>query len=113
MKTFIKVTKALSDPNRVKIVKMLQRGSMFVSEIQAALGICQSAVSKHLRVLENAGLVSFHKEGTWVRYRLGSGSSSPYAASILGNLKHWLDKAPAIVELQAKRLRDIQREAVQ
>lgn len=45
MKVFIKVTKALSDPSRVKIVKMLSQGSMFVSEIQAALGISQSSVS--------------------------------------------------------------------
>ena len=39
MKEFIKVMRALSDPNRVKLIKMLQRKSMCVCEIQAALGI--------------------------------------------------------------------------
>ena len=106
MKAFIKVTRALSDPNRVKIIKLLQQRAMFVSEIQAALGISPPAVSKHLKVLEEAGLVSFHKEGTWVRYRVANGTSSPYAASILGNLKHWLGNAPEITELLT-RLPDI------
>lgn len=112
MKDFIKVTKALSDPNRVKIIKMLQQRAMFVSEMQAALGISQPAVSKHLKVLENAGLVTFHKERTWVSYRVTNGTSSPYAASILGNLRHWLENGPEMTELQA-RLPDIHRADIQ
>ncbi|MDZ7696178.1 MAG: metalloregulator ArsR/SmtB family transcription factor [Deltaproteobacteria bacterium] len=108
MKAFIKVMKALSDPNRVKILKLLQQKPMFVREIQGLLGISQSAVSKHLKVLENAGFVTFHKEGTWVRYRLANGTSSPYAASVLGNLRHWLENESEISELQA-RLPDIRK----
>jgi ArsR family transcriptional regulator, arsenate/arsenite/antimonite-responsive transcriptional repressor len=45
LKTFIKTMKALSDPNRVKIVKMLQHRPMCVCEIQAALGIAQPTTS--------------------------------------------------------------------
>lgn len=101
MKDFIKVTKALSDPNRVKILKILQHRAMFVCELQVALGFHQSTVSKHLKVLEEAGLVTFHKEGTWISYRLANGASSPYVASILGNLKHWLDNEPEVRELLA------------
>ena len=52
MKSFVKVMKALSDPGRVKIMKMLQRKVMCVCEIQAALGIAQSTASKHLKILE-------------------------------------------------------------
>jgi len=111
MKAFIKVTKALSGTNRVKIIKMLQQRAMFVSEIQSVLGISQGTVSKHLKMLEDAGLISFHKEGTWVSYRLANGASSPYAASILGNLKHWLENAPEIAELQA-RLPHVHRAAI-
>ncbi len=54
MKGFIKVMKALSDPNRVKIVKLLQHREMCVCELQAALGVSQPTVSKHLRLLEDA-----------------------------------------------------------
>ena len=49
MKEFIKVMKALSDPNRVKLLKLLQKREMCVCEIQAALGIAQPTVSKHLK----------------------------------------------------------------
>src|SRR5512136_1705166 len=90
MKEFIKVMKALSDPNRVKLLKMLQTRMMCVCEVQAALGIAQPTVSKHLKLLEDAGLVSRKKEGLWVNYSLTDGSRSPYAATLLGNLKHWL-----------------------
>ena len=111
MKQLIKVMKALSDPNRVKIVKMLQHRVMCVCEIQAALDMAQSTVSKHLRVLEDAGLLSYEKEGLWVNYHLTDGSSSPYVASLLGNLKHWLDDDLEIVHL-VEILPSIKREEV-
>lgn len=102
MKEFIKVMKALSDPNRVKLLKLLQRREMCVCEVQAALGIAQPTVSKHLKVLEAAGIVGREKEGLWVNYSLSGGGSSPYAASLLGNLKHWLEDDPEIRDLFAR-----------
>lgn len=111
MREFIKVMKALSDPNRVKIVKMLQHRVLCVCEIQAALELAQSTASKHLKVLEEAGLISFTKEGLWVNYRLSDGRQSPYAAAILGNLKHWLENDIELARLMA-RLAGIDRETV-
>jgi ArsR family transcriptional regulator len=111
VKQLIKVMKALSDPSRVKIVKMLQHRVMCVCEIQAALDLAQSTVSKHLRVLEDTGLLSHEKEGLWVNYHLTDGSNSPYAASLLGNLKHWLDDDLEIVHL-VEILPSIKREEV-
>ena len=111
MKDFIKVAKALSDPNRVKIIKILQHKKMCVCEIQALLHIAQPSVSKHLRILENAGLVSSEKDGLWVNYYLADGSSSPYAASLLGNLRHWLTDDSEIVRMTAK-LPEIRREDI-
>ena len=108
MKEFTKVMKAMRAPNRVKIVKMLQYGELCVCEIQMALGTSQSAVSKHLRILEEAGFLDSRKEGLWVYYRLDDGSSNPYAAAILGNLKHWLEDSSEISGI-TKRLPDIQR----
>ena len=102
MKSFIKVMKAISDPNRVKIVKLLQQKMMCVCELQGALGISQPSVSKHLRVLEEAGLVDYQKDGLWVNYYLTDGRSSPYAANLLGNIKHWLEDDPEVVELSQK-----------
>ena len=102
MKTFIKVMKALSDPNRVKIIKLLQQKVMCVCELQATLEISQPSVSKHLKILEEAGLVSFFKDGVWVNYSLADGDASPYAANLLGNLKHWLDDEAEITALSKK-----------
>jgi ArsR family transcriptional regulator len=102
MKAFIKVMKALSDPNRVKILKLLQEKEMCVCEIQGALEISQPNASKHLKLLEDSGLVESRKDGLWVNYSLTNGMSSPYAASILGNLRHWLNDDPQVSELIKK-----------
>ncbi len=111
MKTFIKVMKALSDPNRVKLLKLLQQRNLCVCELQAAIGLAQPTVSKHLKILEDAGLVSGTKEGLWVKYRVADGNNSPYAAVLLGNLRHWLDSDPEIKKLLHK-LSEIDREKI-
>ncbi|MDD9301310.1 MAG: winged helix-turn-helix transcriptional regulator [Desulfobacter sp.] len=99
MKIFIKVMKALSDSNRVKMIKMLQNRPLCVCEIKETLGIAQSTTSKHLKILEDAGLVRSFKDGLWVNYSLSDGSDSPFAANMIGNLKHWLDNEPEIKTL--------------
>ena len=102
MKEFIKVMKAASDPTRVKIIKMLGKRVMCVCEIQTALGTAQSTASKHLKILEDAGLVVSKKEGLWVNYLLADGLQSPFAANLLGNMRHWLDDEPEISQLMEK-----------
>jgi len=111
MREFVQAMKALSDRGRVKILKMLQHKVMCVCEIQEALGLAQSTASKHLKILEEAGLVTYRKEGLWVNYTLADGSKNPYVASLLGNLRHWLDDDPEIKSIVA-RLPDIRREDV-
>ncbi len=111
MLAFIKVMKALSDPNRVKMIKLLQRRVLCVCEIKEALGLAQSTASKHLKILEEAGLINYSKEGLWVNYRLADGASSPYVASLLGNLRHWLEDDAEMTAL-LKRLPEIRREDI-
>jgi ArsR family transcriptional regulator len=102
MKSFLKVMKALSDPSRIKIMKMLQQKMMCVCEMRAALQIAQSTTSKHLQILEDAGLITSKKDGLWVNYMIADGDESPYAANLIGNLKHWLDSDPDIQKLIAQ-----------
>lgn len=111
MKDFIKVAKAVSDPNRVKIMKMLQHKTMCVCELKTALGVAQPTVSKHLKILEEAGFVEYRKEDKWVNYSLSDGHSSPYAANLLGNLKYWLEDDPDITGL-VEKLPSIRREDI-
>ena len=91
MKEFIRVMKALSDPTRVKLLKILENRLMCVCELQTAIGAAQSTTSKHLKILEDAGLVESQKDGLWVNYMLADGKQSPYAATLIGNLRHWLN----------------------
>jgi ArsR family transcriptional regulator len=98
--------KALSDSNRVRLLKLLQKRDMCVCEIQAVLKIAQPTVSKHLKSLDQAGLVKRKKQGLWVNCSLSDGEGSPYAASLLGYLRHWLEDDPEIRSL-FKRCEDL------
>ena len=94
MTPFTQVMKALADTNRVMILKLLQHRSMCVCELQGVLGLPQPTVSKNLKILEEAGLVVSSRDGLWVNYAPADGSSSPYAATMLGNLRHWMEDDP-------------------
>ncbi len=91
MKAFIRVMKALSDPNRARVLKLLQEKELCVCEIQNVLGLAQSTVSKHMKLLEDAGLVDRKRQGTWILYSLADSSETEYANTMLSELRHWLD----------------------
>jgi len=63
---------ALSDVNRLKILKLLGFREMCVCELTAALDINQPNMSYHIKKLENAGLVRSEKRGKWVYYSIHS-----------------------------------------
>jgi ArsR family transcriptional regulator len=108
MKHLIRLLKALSDPNRVKIIKMLQKRHMCVCELQAALGIAQPTVSNHLKALVDAGLIASAKEGQWVNYSIATGETK-YAQTLLRHLKEWLEDDPDVAQLLGS-LNSIRRE---
>jgi len=91
MKQFIRVMKALSDPNRVRVLKLLEEDELCVCEIQSLLGLAQSTVSKHMKLLEDAGMVERKRQGTWIIYNLADGSESVYAETMLLEMRHWLE----------------------
>jgi DNA-binding transcriptional ArsR family regulator len=61
---------ALGEPNRLAILEMLQAGERPVGELVDQLGLSQPAVSKHLRVLKQAGLVDVRPDAQRRLYRL-------------------------------------------
>jgi DNA-binding transcriptional ArsR family regulator len=61
---------ALAEPTRLRIVNCLAAAPLFVSELQAILGIPQPTVSRHLRVLRDVGLVRDTAIAQFVLYRL-------------------------------------------
>ncbi len=62
--------KVLADQTRLTVVRSLMRGPMHVGEINAELGLEQSLLSHHLKVLREAGLVEAERDGKAVLYRL-------------------------------------------
>jgi ArsR family transcriptional regulator len=76
--------KALSDPLRLQVIEALANGERCVCDLTADLGLAQSKLSFHLKVLKDAGLLADRQEGRWVYYRLPSGA--------LLQLRHWLDQ---------------------
>ncbi len=74
------VLKALADPNRLRLVAILLGGEFTVQELTAILGVGQSRVSWHLKILVDAGILTVKRQGTWNYYR--AGGESPFFAAI-------------------------------
>lgn len=64
--------KGLSDPTRLRAIRLLGHGELCVCDLMAALAIPQSKVSRHMSFLKNAGWVLSQRKGKWVYYSLAS-----------------------------------------
>lgn len=98
MRVHLKIFKALSDRNRLRVVKMLEIKSMCVCEITSVLNLAPSTVSKHLNLLQEAGLIQSSKKGKWVDFHLPVQSSLPLVSQMLRNLRRELNEDPQVVE---------------
>lgn len=98
--------KAVGDPTRTRILKLLENGGLCVCQVQAVLGLAPSTVSKHLTTLKVAGLVEDQRNGKWIEYTLARESHNPHAAQVLAMLEGELDRDAAVVA-DRKRLREI------
>jgi DNA-binding transcriptional ArsR family regulator len=104
---------ALAEPNRFRIVELLRAGARSVNEIGAKLDLNQPQVSKHLRVLKDAGLVEVEPRAQQRVYEL--------RARTLRELHEWLERYRKVwdarfealdellVELEAKEKTDVRR----
>jgi ArsR family transcriptional regulator, arsenate/arsenite/antimonite-responsive transcriptional repressor len=71
MEQTLNITKALADGNRLRVIMALTHyDELCVCQITEILGHATPTVSRHMSVLQNAGLVKSRKEGRWVYYRL-------------------------------------------
>ena len=98
MKREIKIFKALSDANRVRILKMLERKQMCVCEITKILGLSTSNVSIHLSILREAGFISDQKNGKWVDYSINKYSDDMILNQLLALLPAWLNDDEKIIK---------------
>jgi len=70
MKEAAELFKLLAVDKRIEIIELLKKDAMSVNALAEALGVTQSAVSQHLRVLKAAGLVNDERRGYWIFYSL-------------------------------------------
>jgi ArsR family transcriptional regulator, arsenate/arsenite/antimonite-responsive transcriptional repressor len=73
MREFMAITRALSDPSRVRILLALRRKELCVCQITELFGFAPSTMSKHLSILHQAGLIRSRKVERWVHYSLAGG----------------------------------------
>ncbi len=71
-RTASRFLKALSNPNRLMLLCLLNQGERTVSELEAALGLRQPAISQQLARLRAEGLVTGRRSGKSIRYRIAS-----------------------------------------
>jgi DNA-binding transcriptional ArsR family regulator len=74
--------KALGEPRRIEILRLLRTGPRAVGEIAAEVDVSQQAASQHLAVLSQAGLVEARKEGTKNLYSIKPDGFAPVAAFV-------------------------------
>jgi ArsR family transcriptional regulator len=73
-----KVFKTLSDPTRLRILRLIEAEELMVQELMDVLGMAQSRVSRHLAILREAGLLHDRRDGTYVFYRFGAPEEGPW-----------------------------------
>ena len=78
MRELLIILKAISNPVRLRIMKLLENDELCVCYIVKAIGLKQPTISKHLNILKNAGLVRDRKEGLWVYYKLSKENINKY-----------------------------------
>jgi len=80
-----RVFRALCDEKRLRILELLRGGEKCACKLLENLDMCQSALSYHMKILIDSGLVESRQEGKWTHYRI-SEKGSAYACSLLKEL---------------------------
>ncbi len=80
MHPVLAIAKAMSDPNRLRVLCVLRGKELCACDIIEMLGLAQATVSRHMSLLVQAGLVIARKEGRWMHYRLPGAKDRPEPA---------------------------------
>ena len=99
--------RAAAESTRLRLLVLCARGELTVSELAQILGQSQPRVSRHLKLLCDAGLLDRFREGSWVFYRLSSGSA---ASSLVRNLVTACGEADRTIAVDLQRLAAIKHQ---
>ena len=107
MEHLLAALRAVAEPTRLRLVVLCARGELTVSELTQILGQSQPRVSRHLKLLCEAGLLDRFREGSWVFYRL---SQTGPANALARQLVAACDDADPTIALDRQRLDAIKRQ---
>ncbi|MHC1548419.1 ArsR/SmtB family transcription factor [Phyllobacterium sp. K27] len=96
--------KAAAEPSRLRILALLSRGDLTVSDLTSILGQSQPRVSRHLKLLFEASLINRYQEGSWAYFRL---AESLIVGDIARSLLERLDCSDPLLERDLERLSSV------
>ena len=102
MEKFATALKALGHPDRLRIVALLSRGELTVSELTQILDLSQPRITQYIKTLQAAGILQRLKEGSWVFSRLASHDSA--IGTVVRNVLAEIDEADADISADRRRL---------
>ena len=108
MKKFADILKAIADEKRVRILKLLFHKKLCVCEISHILRATQPAISKHLKKLRSAGLITCEQDGFWTNYFLAN-SKDANVKALLTCVNKWLNQ-DGIIRKDALKAKNINRQ---
>lgn len=106
MDELLSLLRAAAESTRLRLLWLLAQGELNVSEITHILGQSQPRVSRHLKVMCEAGLLERHKEGSWVVFRIASEGQSGHWAAALAGL---IPEGDAVLAQDRVRLSEVRR----
>src|SRR5690242_13676053 len=107
MRNLLSILRAAADPTRLRLLFLLSEAELTVSELTTIMGQSQPRVSRHLKLLCEAGLLNRFREGSWVFYRLDSASA---AGALSRHLVAVCANADETIVLDHQRLAAIKRQ---
>lgn len=107
METILQALKALGEPTRMRVMALCAQGDLSVSELVHILGQSQPRVSRHLKLLCEAGLLQRLREGSWVFHRL---SAEPEQQNFLHRLIGLIPTEDEVLLRDRERLEDVKQE---
>lgn len=101
MDIFLKSIAALNDETRILILRFLDaHGQLCVCDLQNSLGMIQSRLSRHLKILKEAGFVQVNRKGTWAYYGIRS-PLDRFRAEALKEIRHLDIALPKLNKISA------------
>lgn len=86
MTQLIDIFRALADPTRLRVISLLREMDLAIGELAVVLDQSQPRVSRHVRILSEAGVIERHREGSWVFLRVPRNGA---VADLISTIHHW------------------------